>query len=237
MSVQLFIVFVVVMFLFLILEFVNSLSFSGGDLFLQCDSNKDSFIDKFELNKCITPDNEKDDSNDINKYNQNSLKSIIIKMDTNHDSKISLNEYLEGSKLNKNNNEDDSFEVLNSDGSIKKMNKNILFDSIEKNMKGMKMSKDGKMMKDVEGTESINNIMKNNPQMGSFIKLGNYSVDYLKSVGIVKEGSLYQMKSKSDNNNNKIDNQQIIKFNGNFSVLIIYNNSNINNIDIIIKNK
>lgn len=195
--------------------FVYSISFSDGDFFIQCDLNKDTNVDKFELEKCIT-NIDKLDLIDF-ENNKSNFKDLIMKMDRNNDEKISLNEYLEASKKD-DDDDDDMLDIKNSDGSIKKMNKKVLFDSIEKNMKGMKM-KDGKMMKDVEGSEAVNVIMKNNPQMGSFIKLGNYSLDFLKLTGHVKEGSLYRMKTIS-NDKSKID-YQVITFNKKFSVLII----------------
>jgi len=191
---------------------VKSISFNGGDIFLQCDSNKDTYIDKIELDKCVNSDSLEFRNSD---YTLNNLKSVLFKMDADKDGRISLNEYLEGSKFD-DASDDEIIEVRNSDGSMKRMKKRLLFDSVEKNMKGMKM-KDGKMMKDIEGTDSLKSIIKNNPQMGSFIKLGNYSLELLKTFGYVTEGALYQMKSLSDSNNKNVDNH-IITFAGNFSV-------------------
>lgn len=159
---------------------------SEQSLFHKCDRNGDRQIQKEEFIACFNSDNKI--------YGDDGFYALFDHLDINQDGVISISEYNKAQETlfkpkNFGSGAEETVTFTDRNGETKEIPLKTVFKAMEDNMKGIKKTKDNKLLKEEEKTVKVSELSKSDPHVDSIVKLGNWAFGRLQDLSLVDEES------------------------------------------------
>lgn len=184
-----------------------------ASIFHMCDEDGNNKLTLNELKVCTGKESSQALDVTFNKANPTLIMQLL---DSDSDGELSLAEYLSAVN-NAKRSKSDMVDVIDKNGQRKEYSSDELFDRVLEGPEGLKQEGD-KLLKEDEGTSSLEQIAKDNPGMSNIITMAQWSLAVLKANGVVGNSTvLRNLRTLPTDENGGVDNT--ILFSGVFEVL------------------